>query len=242
MSQHLARARTPKNWPIKRKETKWITRVNPGPHSLDRCINLNLLLKEFLKYAKTTREVRRILNQGIILIDKKPRKDPGFPVGLMDLIEVTKTKESYRLILDENLKFKLIPVHGKNQSLKPCKIIGKTTLKGKKTQINLFDGRNIFSDDKALNVGDTVILDLTTNKVHDHIKFEKDAHIYLLKGKNAGTIGVLKEIYKEKNMIKPRILVEAKKEKIETLKDYAFVINDSILENGTKHNEADQSK
>src|SRR3989338_9688333 len=104
MSQHLARARTPKNWPIKRKETKWITRVNPGPHSLDRCINLNLLLKEFLKYAKTTREVRRILNQGILLIDKKPRKDPGFPVGLMDLIEVTKTKESYRLILDENLK------------------------------------------------------------------------------------------------------------------------------------------
>ncbi|HLC57102.1 MAG TPA: 30S ribosomal protein S4e [Candidatus Nanoarchaeia archaeon] len=248
MPQHLSRARTPNNWPIKRKATKWITRINPGAHPIASAINLNLLLKAFLKYATTSREVRSILNQKIILIDKKPRTNPKFSIGVMDLIEVTKTKEAYRLILDERGNFKLIPVKQESSSLKPCKIINKQVLHGNKTQLNLYDGRNILSEDKSLKVNDTIILDVTTNKIQGHLKFAKNSTIYLTAGKNAGTTGILKDIYAEKSMLKPRILLDTGKEKIETLKAYAFVIDPQFIEpaakqeHGTKHNEADQSK
>ena len=232
MTQHQSRASTPKNWPILRKKTKWIMRVNPGTHSLDKCINVNLLLKELLGYAKTSREVRRILNQSKVLIDKKIRKEPRFPVGIMDLVEIEKTKEIFRLILDENAKFKLIKVSKEDSSIKPCKIIGKKILKGKKTQINLYDSKNILSEDKKLKVGDTILLDVTSNKIIGHLKLEKNAHVLLVSGKHAGTTGTLKEIIAEKNMNKSRILLETKHGKIETLKEYAFVVDNKFVENG----------
>ena len=68
---HLSRSKAPKNWPIKRKETKWISRPRPGAHPLSRSISINLILKKMLKYADTTREVRYIINEKTISIDKK---------------------------------------------------------------------------------------------------------------------------------------------------------------------------
>ncbi|HLC63466.1 MAG TPA: 30S ribosomal protein S4e [Candidatus Nanoarchaeia archaeon] len=240
MAQHLSRASTPKNWPIKRKETKWITRVNPGTHPLERALNLNILLKDYLKYASTSREVRNILNQGIILVDKKVRKDPKFSIGVMDTIEITKTKEYFRLILDERGNFSLVRIPQSESSLKPCKIINKKILPGKITQINLFDGRNMLSEDKSLKVNDTIILNLESNKIQEHLKFDKNAIIYLISGKKAGHSGKLKEIYSE-SLSKPRILLDSGKEKIETLKEYAFVINKEFLNHET-HNETDKSR
>jgi len=237
MAQHLSRTNTPKNWPIQRKKTKWITRVNPGTHPRASAINLDLLIRDFLGYARTAREVRRILHQGMILVDKKIRRDPRFPLGMMDLIEVPKTKEHYRLLLNTEGKLMLAPVEAAQQSLKPCKVIGKTILKGKKTQLNLFDGRNILQEDSSIKVGDTLIVDVTTNHVQQHLKFEKNALVYLTQGKKAGMFGTLKETVQEKNMIKPKIVIESGKEKIETLKAYAFVINQTFMEHG-KHNAA----
>jgi len=231
MSQHLSRAKAGKNWPIKRKATKWITGVAPGPHPIASAINLNILLKEYLKYASTSRECRKILNQKIILVDKKPRTNPRFPIGIMDVIEIQKTKQRYRLILDENGKFRLINISPKNSSLKPFKIINKTTLPGKKTQLNLSNGKNILSENQELKVNDTLILDLTNNKIHKHLKFAKNSQLYLMAGKNAGAYGTLKDEYKE-NMLKPRILVDTGKEKIETLKEYALVIEKDFIEQG----------
>lgn len=235
MAQHLSRASTPKNWPIQRKKTKWITRVNPGTHPRDRSINLSLLVKDFLGYARSSREVRRILQQGMILVDKKIRRDPRFPLGIMDVIEVPQTRELYRLLLNPEGKFSLAAIPQEQQSLKPCKVIGKTILKGKKTQLNLFDGRNILHEDPRIKVGDSIIIDVTTNKIQQHLKFEKNALVYLAQGKKTGMLGTVKEVVQEKNMIKPKIILESGHDKIETLKEYAFVIDKKFLGNG-KHN------
>ena len=190
------------------------------------------MIKELLKYAQTTREVKRILNEGKVLVDKKIRKDPKFPVGIMDLIEIPETKECYRLMVNEQTKFVLIPVDESRQALKPCKIIGKTTIKGGKTQLNLFDSKNLLTNDKKLQVGDTVILNVETNQITTHLKLEKNSYVYLISGKHAGTTGVITEIHEEKNMNKSRITLETKQGTMETLKEYAFVIDPKLIENG----------
>jgi len=105
---HLSRSRAPKNWPIKRKETKWTTRPKPGTHSLDRCITFNLVIKEMLNYASTTREVRYILNTKSVLVNKKPVVDSHLSIGFMDIVEIPSTKEAYRMILNKEGKFELI--------------------------------------------------------------------------------------------------------------------------------------
>ena len=185
VKRHLFALNAPKNWPIEVKKQVWITRPNPGPHPLYRCLPLGILIKNLLHYARTSREVKVILNSGEILIDNKVRKDNKFPVGLMDLIEIKKTNEHFRLILNEDNKYQLNKVENKER-LKPYKIIGKTILKKGKIQLNLFDGKNIIVDKNNYKVGDTIIFDLDENKIVNHLKLEKGSTVYITNGKYIG--------------------------------------------------------
>ncbi len=90
---HLFRIAAPGTWAIKRKEQKFIARPTPGTHPLDKSLTINFLLRHLLGYAKTTKEIKLILTNGEIQIDKIVRKDHKFPIGLMDVIELTKLKE-----------------------------------------------------------------------------------------------------------------------------------------------------
>ena len=141
--RHLFSLNAPANWPIERKKNVWITRPNPGPHPLNKCLPINILLKQLLKYARTAREVRTILNAGDIIIDNKVRKDYRFPVGIMDSISIKKTDENFRLFIDENNNYQLNKINKDEIKLKPCKIINKRILKKGKIQLNLYDGKNI---------------------------------------------------------------------------------------------------
>lgn len=228
---HLSRSKAPKNWPIKRKETKWISRPRPGAHPLSRSISINLILKKMLKYADTTREVRYIINEKTISIDKKNVRDPKFAVGFMDIIDIPQTKESYRVIINEEGGFELVPLKKELDSLKPCKIIGKTILKGAKIQLNLSDGRNMIAEKgETYRVGDTLVIDISKNKITEHLKLDKGSEVFLSGGKHRGLLGKIVDIILEKNTIRDRILVKTKKGEFETLKEYAFAIDNKFLE------------
>ncbi len=228
---HLSRSKAPKNWPIKRKETKWIVRPSPGAHPLSRSISINLILKKMLKYADTTREVRYIINEKTISIDKKNVRDPKFAVGFMDIIDIPQTKESYRVIINEEGEFELVPLKKELDSLKPCKIIGKTILKGAKIQLNLSDGRNMIAEKgETYRVGDTLVIDISKNKITEHLKLDKGSEVFLSGGKHRGLRGKIVDIILEKNTIRDRILVKTKKGEFETLKEYAFAIDNKFLE------------
>src|SRR3989338_8445873 len=95
VKQHIKRLNAPRSWPISRKGTKWVTRQNPGTHSLENSVPLNIMLKDMLKYAKTTRDSRRILSNKDVLIDNLPRANIKFPVGIFDVVEIPKTKEHF---------------------------------------------------------------------------------------------------------------------------------------------------
>lgn len=224
VKNHQKRISAPKHWPIKRKEYKFITRTSPGPHPITRSITLSLLIKEILKYAKTQREVKNILYSGKVKVDNIVRRNPGFPIGILDVISIDDTKENYRLFINKDNRFILHKIDHKESNLKPLKIVNKTTLKGKKTQINLSDGRNIIVDKDTYKVQDTLLYDLTKKNPAEYIKLEKGALVYLIGGKQAGTFGVIEEIKQSSQTSKATITFSSGKNKYTTLRSYAFVL------------------
>ena len=90
-------------------------------------------------------------------------------------------------------------------------------LKGK-IQINLNDGRTILTEKKDFKVGDSVLIELPSQKIKQTIKLEKGSLVYLTGGKHIGEIGVIEEF-------KDNIIVyKRNNQKHETLKKYALVV------------------
>jgi len=229
--KHISRLAAPKNWPIKRKERKWIARPNPGAHPLEFGMPIVVGLKEMLKYAKTTREVKKILNDKKALVDGRVIKDKRFPIGVMDILSFPSIDNYYRLIINKLGKFSVVKIDKKQANLKVCKIKGKTSVKKGLTQINLHDNKNILvKDGSSYKVGDSLILDLEKyngkgkkeDSIKKHLSFKKDALIYIYKGKYSGLNGIVGLIEGNK------VIVKTGNNKFETLKKYIFVIYEEI--------------
>ncbi|MBS3163433.1 30S ribosomal protein S4e [Candidatus Woesearchaeota archaeon] len=219
---HLKRISAPRDWAINRKERKFIARPIPGPHGLDSCITLIHLIKDLLNQAKTKKEVKYILSNKKVLINKVPRNDHRFPVGIMDIIEIPDLKEKYILIYNQNGRLALNPIT--DSSSKLLKIIGKTVIKNGKVQINLNDGRNLTLDKNDYSVGDTIVFDLESKKIKSHLKLDKDAIIYLIGGSYKGKIGILQKIEEKEGSESAKVSFLIDKEIHTTLKKYAFVV------------------
>lgn len=232
---HLKRLAAPKTWNVKRKGLKFITKPVPGPHSLESGMPLNVLLKEVLGYANTTMEAKKILRANEIKIDGKSRKDFRFPIGIFDTLEITSTGESFRIILNKKGKIGLIKIKKDEAGLKPCKIIGKTMVRGK-LQLNLFDSKNILADSNSYKVGDTVLVSLPELKIVKHLKLDKKSAIFLTGGKHIGEMGVIEDIIKKKITYK-----DNKGDLIETSKEYAFVVGDNKPSIHLSHLSKDES-
>jgi len=219
VKRHLKRLVAPKSWKIKRKGITFVTRPNPGMHSKKNSTSINVVLRDMLNYAKTTRDVNVILSKGDILVDGKQIKDHKFAVGLMDLIEIPKTKECFRILLDKKGKISIIKTKQEERKIKLCKIVEKTVIKKGKIQINLNDGRNVIIDKNNYNTGDTLVIEVPEQKIKEHLKFEKGVCVYLSGGKHKGESGIVDEIKNNIIKVKPE-----SGEVFETSKKFAFVI------------------
>lgn len=206
----------PKTWPIFRKEAKFITRPMPGKR-LEYSLPMNVLLRDLLKKANSTRESRYILKNKQILVNGKKTVDIKQPVGLMDVISFPELKEDYRILLTDKGKLECKKISEK-QNIVISKIIKKTMLKGK-LQLNLIDSRNIMVEKDQYKIGDSIVLEVPSQKIIKHLKLEKEAYVLIVAGKNIGFYGTIENIA-EKNII----LHLEDGTKIETLKEYAFVI------------------
>jgi len=221
---HLFRLVAPKTWPIRRKTTKWIARPLPGPHPLKESITLSIIIRDILEYAKTTKEVKRILNNKSLLVDKVARTDYKFPVGFMDVIDFPSLNESYRVIYDDKGVFTLININKNESNLKLLGIIRKTIIKKGRTQVTLHDGRNIIVENFKGKIGDTILFDVVKKSVNKLLPLEKDSLVFLNGGTHIGSIGKVKDVIKSKDLEKPRVVVEIEGKNYDTLSKYAFVI------------------
>ena len=189
---HLKRLAMPRSWPLPRKTTVWVSKPKPGAHSLERGMPLNMVMRDVLGVATSNREVRHILNQGLVSIDGRVCKETRRSVGLMDVL--TLGEDNYRCVLDHKGRLRYRPIPASDASWKVCRIEGKTTIKGGKTQLNLHDGRNVIVDDaSAYSTNDALKLALPSQDILEHITFAEGTRCFLIGGVHVGTFADVRE-------------------------------------------------
>jgi len=141
--KHLKRLAAPRHWMLDKLSGDWAPRPSTGPHKLRECLPLIILLRNRLKYALSSREVTFILMQRFVRVDHKVRTDPNYPSGFMDVIDIKKTNEFFRLLYDTKGRFiphRITAEEAKFKLLKVKKVyIGKKSL----PLLTTHDGRNI---------------------------------------------------------------------------------------------------
>ena len=180
-------------------------------------------MADVLKLADNSREAKRIINSGNVLVDGRVVKDYKFPVGFMDIIEIPKTGESYRVLLDRKGRLQLDLIE--DSSAKLSKIVNKSTIKGGKTQLNLHDGKNVIIDEDAYSVGDVICLKVPEQEIVEVYPLQEGATVLVTGGKHTGELGTVSEIIENKSSNPNTIIIEnSAKDEFLTLKDYAFVV------------------
>ncbi|MCX6814062.1 MAG: 30S ribosomal protein S4e [Candidatus Aenigmarchaeota archaeon] len=220
---HLKRYSMPEFWPLARKAESYVTTPMPGPHQKYNCIPLKVIVRDSLRFAETSAEARKILNAGKVLVDKKVRKEPRFPVGFMDVFEIPELQVRYRVTTNKR-GLVLEKIKEEETGFKLCRITGKTTLKGGTQQLNLHDGRNIL-DKGSYRIGDSLLIEIPGQKIVKHYPLKKGEPALIIAGRNIAVTGRIKDIKERKSMLeKSTITIETEKGRdIETLKDYVMV-------------------
>uniref|UniRef100_A0A8C9GRT4 40S ribosomal protein S4 n=1 Tax=Piliocolobus tephrosceles TaxID=591936 RepID=A0A8C9GRT4_9PRIM len=175
---------------------QYAPKTSSGPHKLLESIPLVILLRNRLKYALTFDEVKLILIQKIVKIDNKIRTDCTFPVGLMDIIHITKSNEYFRLLYDVKGRFVPHRITSEEAKYKLCRVKKIITRKGRLAIAVTHDGRSIPYIHPEVKANDTVRLDLETGKVLEYLKFQVGNMVMVTAGHSVGRVGVISAIDK----------------------------------------------
>ncbi len=201
------------------KEKYWVVRPNAGAHKLDESIPLLVLIRDVLGYADTARESKKIVNEGLVLVDKQPRLECSYGVGLMDVVEIPKLKKFFRVMASPK-GLVLKEISEKESHVKLCKIVGKTILQKGLTQLHLHDGTNMTVDKDECKVNDTLVIDLTTRKISGTIEFAKGNIGLVVRGRNSGVSDKITEVVSGTATRKSL----TKLGNVHTLTEYVFVV------------------
>ena len=192
-SKKLKRQMAPMFWGINRKEKRFVITVRPGSHPKNTSIPTAVLLRDVLKKVKTLREAKSSIYAGKVKVDGVTKKSLHHSIGLMDTIELEGTTDMYRLVPKDGRILVPIKINATEKSKKLVKGKSKTTIKGRKIQIGVHDGRSIITDTNV-NVDDTCLLQIPEQKILEIIKYEKNSQVIITNGINAGHIGSINEI------------------------------------------------
>ena len=229
-SSHMKRLTMPRSWPLPRKSSVWIQKPNPCGHPLDLCMPMGVILRDVLGVAQNRREAKKILHSKLVKVDGAIETDIGRGVGLMDVLTVGDV--SYKCILDTNgkLRYRMIPA--KEASTKICRVMGKTTIKGAKTQVHLHDGRNLlFNDNPEYKTGDSLVISLPDQEVKSYHKFQEGSIAYLTGGNHIGELATVRA----QDIKRSSKANEVQFDDFGTISDYVFIIsNESDIPMGDK--------
>eukprot|EP00434_Breviolum_minutum_P002498 symbB.v1.2.002209.t1/scaffold119.1/size318073/7 len=189
--KHLKRMYAPKHWMLDKLRGRWAPKPSAGPHKLRESLPLIVMLRQRLKYALTYREVKMIVMQRLIKVDGKVRADMFYPAGFMDMVQIEKTKENFRLLYNTKGRFVLHKVAKDEASYKLCRV--KRVMRGPKgtPYAVTHDGRTLRYPDPDVQAHDTVRLDLETGKIVDYVKLELGNLVMISGGNNIGRVGTI---------------------------------------------------
>jgi len=191
MSKHMKRLNAPRALRIHRKEKIWTIKPSPGPHPIEKSMALGFAIRDHINLTDTLRETKNILSKGEVLVDGRIIKEYKHPVGLMDVISIPKIKKDFRILYDQRGKLTLIPIKASESKWKLCRIENKTIIKGKKTQLNLHDGRNIIVKKDEYKTGDVLKIEFKDTKISDKFEYKTGAVSLIIGGSHIGEIANL---------------------------------------------------
>lgn len=222
-SKKLKRQMAPQFWGINRKSKRFVITVRPGPHRKEFSIPTAVFLRDTLKIVSSLREAKAAIYSGSVKIDGVVRKSLHQGIGLMDVVELQNVSDIYRLVPTDGKILKPVKINESEKAKKIVRVISKTTIKDGKTQIGFHDGRSIISDTKV-NVGDSCLIGIPDQKILEVLKLEKDSHVLVTRGVNAGQIGKIETIEEGTFILPKRILLSLEQRKIEIPSDVVMVI------------------
>jgi small subunit ribosomal protein S4e len=202
----------------------WAPKPSPGPHKMRECLPICIVLRERLKYALTGKECSQICMERCVKVDGKVRTDHNYPAGFMDVIELDKSGDRFRLMFDTKGRFVCHRINREEAAFKLCRI-SKVYLGSKKIPMAVtHDGRTIRYPDPDVKPNDTVKVDIATGKMSDILKFEIGALVTLTRGRNAGRVGTLMHIEKHDGSFDITTIKDSKGHVFATRLQNVFVI------------------
>merc|ERR1712039_1047158 len=166
------------SWMLGKLGGVFTVKPSSGPHKQGESLPVGLFLRNRLKYAITMKEVETIMKQRLIKIDGKTRTDPKFPTGFMDVVQIDKTGENFRIIYDVKGRFTVHRITASEAAYKLCRVRAVSTGPKGVPYLHTSDGRTIrYPDPNA--------------KVNDSITFEVGNLCMVTGGANAGRVGTM---------------------------------------------------
>lgn len=173
---HITRQEVSLKIPLKRKGTKYVVRTSSH---MNESIPVLIALRDMLKIAKTSREVKEMLRQKLIKINWKDAKDIRESIKLFNILHADK---DYRLSISPNGRFFLEEI--KDEKIRVVKVINKKILKKGIVQINFHDGMNLITKEK-IKTGDSIYLD-DKNNIKKIVPLKSGAKGFIIRGRFIG--------------------------------------------------------
>lgn len=180
---HLTRAEISRVMPLPRKGTRYVAR--PLAYT-NRSLSVLSAVRDLLHLARTAREVKEMIKEKKLKINGRVVRDERESLTLFSLFEADHV---YKVTLLPTRRFALEPT---KHATRVAKVINKRLLRGNIVQINLHDGTNLLTKDK-IAVGDSIELDLHL-KIVKIIPLKEGAKVLVGLGRNAGSIGIVKQL------------------------------------------------
>jgi small subunit ribosomal protein S4e len=223
-SRHVKRYAASRALKLPRKSHVWTTKAAPGPHTIEVSAPLRSVIRDYLSGGRTAREVDSILSQGNVLVDGKVRREPSFPVGLMDIVQLPSLNQNYRVTLDHKRRLILVKIDPAEASVKLCRVTKKQIVRGKKVQLTFHDGKTIVGDLKEFRPGDVAKLALPDLNVLERLPFEVGATALITGGNNVSKIGRIAEIRLIAGTQPNIVILKEDEETFQAPEHYVFVI------------------
>ncbi|MDG6257215.1 MAG: 30S ribosomal protein S4e [Methanomicrobiaceae archaeon] len=227
MSGHQKRLTTPNAWRIAKKANTFITKTAPGPHTKE-AMPVAVWLRDHMGFARTMKEVKKILSDRAVIVNGTPARDPRMGIGVFDIISIPAMEKHYRILLDKRGNLVSIEITADAATTRLCKIRDKTEVKGGRVQLNLRYGANIIADHRY-RPRDSVVLSLEDSNrfaIVDHFPFQTGNVAMIIGGRHSGKVGRIVEITLSGGSIPNKVTLDELENgtRFDTIDEYVFMV------------------
>ncbi|MFB6294755.1 MAG: 30S ribosomal protein S4e [Candidatus Nanohaloarchaea archaeon] len=228
MSKHQKRMSAPRNYPVERKEGAYVVTAQ-GPYEAEEGVPVAVLLRDVLEYVDTLAEVKQVLADGRVLVNQRKRSEPGSNVGFMDVVSFPDLGEHYRVLVTGD-GFELVPADDTAEQ-KLVRVDDKTTLNGGTTQLNLYDGNNIETDEEV-STQSSVLVSLPDLEIEDTVERAEGNIAYITGGQHVGETATVQAVNVQPGSQQKTVTLASDDGEFQTVEGNVFMIgrDEPVLE------------